>query len=252
MKKSILLTYTIILSIFISNVLPVYITKAAVPKGISVFLNGKMLKFDVEPYIKNGRTMVPFRQIFESLGLDIQWNGAKKTILATNNSSEIFIEIGKTFSFVNNFKIEMDASPQIVNGRTFVPLRFVSENTGAEVNWDGYNKKVYITHSFNKYKLGEFSYYRDLSISVDRLLHVDNSTITIQGRANQTDKLILIEVYDAQRKRETGLINISGQDGDFYLYESSINLSQSFTPKTIIIKSFNDSNKQVKISEYEL
>jgi len=48
--------------------------------------------------------MVPFRAIFEALGVDISWNGVNRTILATNDTTEIYIEIGKAFAYVNGYK----------------------------------------------------------------------------------------------------------------------------------------------------
>jgi len=102
---------------------------------IKVFLNG----------VKNGRTMVPF------IGVDISWNGVNRTI----------------FAYVNGYKVNLDAEAEIVGGRTFVPLRFVSENAGADVSWDGARRTVYISYVNQVRDLGEKSYFRDLEFTVD-------------------------------------------------------------------------------------
>lgn len=220
---------------------------------ISVFLNGTKLAFDVKPYIKNGRTMVPFRKIFESLGVDISWNAASRTILAQNYTTEIFIEISKSHAYVNGYKIGLDVAAEINNGRTFVPLRFVSENTGAEVSWDGNTRSVYISYVNNKYNLVEKSYYRDLEFSVDRLdIKEGGKQIIVYGKTNLPDRVLSIEVYDDSRKFVSSLAAITGKEGDMYIFEAVIYTTSGFSPKNVLVKTFNDYKKQVKISEYML
>jgi hypothetical protein len=226
---------------------------AADNKSVSVYLNGSKLQFDVEPYIKDGRTMVPFRKIFESLGVDISWNGAKRTITASNSSTNIFIEINNKQAIVNGIKTELDVAAEIKNGRTFVPLRFVSENTGAEVDWDSKTRTVRITYVSNLHKLGDVTRYKDLEFSINNVdVGREGKLITIVGKTNLPNKLLMIEVFDELGRYEMGVINITGQDGAKYRFESNIYLTGSFKPKSVVIKTVNESNKPVKISEYKL
>jgi hypothetical protein len=254
MKKSRkVFCYVLIFSLCACANFSIHSFAAAGENNVSVYLNGAKLKFDVEPYIKKGRTMVPFRKIFESLGVDVSWNGANKTILANNSSTDIFIQISKPQAVVNGFKTDLDVAAEIIEGRTFVPLRFVSENTGAEVNWDDNTKTVYISYVFDKYKLGETSYYRDLEFSINNVdIGSDGKIITIVGKTNLPEKFLLIEAFDESKRHETGLITITGQDGDKYRFESNLYLTKSFKPKIVVIKTTNEFNKQIKISEYNL
>ncbi|HEY9061343.1 MAG TPA: copper amine oxidase N-terminal domain-containing protein [Pseudobacteroides sp.] len=247
------LCYMLISSLFFCTNFSPQTSQAAAKNDISVYLNGSKLKFDVQPYIKKGRTMVPFRKIFESFGVDISWNAASKTILANNSHTDIFLQINKTEALVNGFKTELDVAAEIIEGRTFVPLRFVSENTGAEVNWDGSSKTVYISYVFEKHKLGETSHYKDLEFSINNVDIVsDGKIITIVGKTNLPEKFLLIEAFDESGRYETGLISITGQQEDKYRFESNLYLTKPFKPKTIVVKTTSDANKQIKISEYNL
>lgn len=100
---------------------------------------------DVPPTIINGRTMVPMRAIFEALGSQVQWNAASQSITATKGSIAINLQIGSTTATNNGTNVTLDVAPQIIDGRTLVPARFVSEALGAKVNWDAANRRVDIT-----------------------------------------------------------------------------------------------------------
>lgn len=86
--------------------------------------------------IVNGRTFVPFRAIFEQFGANVVWNQTTKTITATKDNHTINLKIGSKNAQVDGKKITIDVAPYIKDGRTFVPLRFISESLGAEIDWD--------------------------------------------------------------------------------------------------------------------
>ena len=111
---------------------------------ITVKLDGKQLSFDVAPIIQDGRTLVPLRTIFEALGADIEWNEANKMVIATKGATKIRLSIGKNTADKNGMPIKLDVPAIISEGRTLVPLRFVSESLGAEVEWDGETKTISI------------------------------------------------------------------------------------------------------------
>lgn len=116
----------------------------------SVYYNGEKLNFDVDPYITDGRTMVPFRAIFEKADATVMWDGDSQTVIAVKDNGEeestsIVLQIGTPAAFVNDRMITLDKSAEIVEGRTFVPLRFVMESLGANVEWDNDAYSVIIT-----------------------------------------------------------------------------------------------------------
>lgn len=93
--------------------------------------------YDAAPVIRNDRTLVPIRIITEALGGKVDWNGATKEVTLSINDKEIKMTIGKTLE-------KYGVAPVIIDGRTFVPVRFVADELGAEVVWDEATKTVTI------------------------------------------------------------------------------------------------------------
>lgn len=111
----------------------------------NVNVSGMNEVLDVAPFIVNGRTQVPLRLIGEKLGATIGWNNAERMVTYTTNDVVIKLWIDKTIATVNGVSVTLDAAPFIVNGRTVVPIRFVSENLGASVEWISETKEIIIT-----------------------------------------------------------------------------------------------------------
>ncbi|HOW22870.1 MAG TPA: copper amine oxidase N-terminal domain-containing protein [Sedimentibacter sp.] len=112
--------------------------------NITVQLDGKMLNFDVQPQLIGGRTMVPLRMIFESMGATVDWNNDTQTVIAFNEHYYVQATINDTNMKVNGENRILDIPPLLVDGRTLVPARFVAEAFGAEVEWDAKTSTVYI------------------------------------------------------------------------------------------------------------
>ena len=106
------------------------------PPEISLIFNGEHLETDVSPMIKNGRTMVPMRAIFEALGASVTWDGDANCAYAKKGDTEIKVTIGEYILYKDGWGIALDSAPMIISGRTMVPVRAVSEAFGADVSWD--------------------------------------------------------------------------------------------------------------------
>ena len=111
---------------------------------IKVSINDKLQTYDQMPVIIEGRTLVPMRAIFESLGASIEWVDETKMVTGTKGDTVVKIQIGKTTAIVNGKAQKLDVAAQIVSGRTMVPARFVAEALGCEVGWDADTKTVLI------------------------------------------------------------------------------------------------------------
>lgn len=99
-----------------------------------VFVNNKQVQFpDQRPFIQDARTYVPLRFVSEALGGDVDWDGKAATV--KRKGKNIVMNIGSTHPTVDGKSVTIDAAAQLVNGRTMVPLRFVSEALGAKVEW---------------------------------------------------------------------------------------------------------------------
>ena len=106
---------------------------------------GEDVENDVAPIIRNDRTMLPIRFIAEALGAEVGWDGETRTVTITTEDITIEIVIDQSFATVNGEAVELDSPAFIESDRTFLPLRFVSENLGAQVDWVEETRQVVIT-----------------------------------------------------------------------------------------------------------
>lgn len=113
--------------------------------NIQVKINGEVANFDQPPIIYHDFTLVPLRGIFEVLGAEVKWDDKTRKITAIKDDVEVSIVVGSSTGFVNSIPVPLDVEARIVEGRTMVPLRFISESFGAEVKWDHQTRTVFIT-----------------------------------------------------------------------------------------------------------
>ncbi len=104
---------------------------------------------DVAPKVVNDRTMLPARFIAENLGATVEWDGEKQlvTITGKNEKQEdvtILITIGSDYTKVNGEDVKLDSPAFVENDRTYTPIRFISENLGATVEWNETEQTVTI------------------------------------------------------------------------------------------------------------
>ena len=105
---------------------------------ITVYVDGEKLNFDQPPIIREERTLVPMRKIFEALGAQVFWDEPSQSVTAVSGRDVIVLYIGKAGLYKNGELVyTMPVPAQIINGRTLVPLRAVAESLGCEVGWDG-------------------------------------------------------------------------------------------------------------------
>ena len=113
-------------------------------EDVTVVLNDYALTFDQPPIIIDGRTLVPLRAIFEALGATVDWNSDTQTVTSNKGNTAIRITIGDNKLYVNDNVTVLDVSAQIVNDRTLVPIRAISEAFGCNVDWNDETKTVSI------------------------------------------------------------------------------------------------------------
>ena len=99
----------------------------------------------VAPYIKEGKTFVPLRVISEALGAKVEWLPDVKGIVIEFMGKKIEMQVGSKRAVVNGKVVDLDTPPEITNGVTFVPIRFVADMLGAEVKWLEETKEIIIT-----------------------------------------------------------------------------------------------------------
>ncbi|MDD3024520.1 MAG: copper amine oxidase N-terminal domain-containing protein [Syntrophomonadaceae bacterium] len=115
---------------------------------VGVYLNGVKIESAAPAVIISGTTMLPFRSIFNALGVDdskITWDEKSKSIEVRVDKKYLFLAIGSTGALLNDSLITLKAAPYIDKSRTYVPVRVVSEALGADVVWEETSRTVQIT-----------------------------------------------------------------------------------------------------------
>lgn len=117
---------------------------------IKVEIDGESISFDQYPVNINGRVLVPMRGIFEAFGAEVTWNGSLRQVTGTGFGKKIILNIDDTKAYINEKVIFLDVPAKIINGRTMVPVRFISESLGTSVDWNQKEKTVEITKVKNE------------------------------------------------------------------------------------------------------
>lgn len=109
-------------------------------------VNGQPMDLDVPPLLVQERTVVPFRFIGEALGADIVWDGDERKIVMVLGQRELVLWIDRNHAVLGGRELALDVPPAIVDGRTVVPLRFVSTGLGADIVFDPADMSIIITY----------------------------------------------------------------------------------------------------------
>ena len=117
---------------------------AASAEEVQVYINQIPVEFDQPPIVFNDLTYVPFRAIFEDLGMVVQWHDDEKRASAYNNRYNISFIMGYDRIFLNGLGYYIPHGPIIHNSRMLVPLRALIESINGDIFWDESSYSVYI------------------------------------------------------------------------------------------------------------
>lgn len=96
------------------------------------------------PLIKNNRTLIPLRFVSEQLGANVHWDQSSRTITITDQNRILLLKDRSKDLKINGKLVRMDVAPEIINGTTFVPVRFIVEQLNGEVVWNPTERTVYV------------------------------------------------------------------------------------------------------------
>ncbi|MDP4118992.1 MAG: stalk domain-containing protein, partial [Bacillota bacterium] len=113
-------------------------------ENISICIDGRNIKTDVNPVILQGRTLVPLRSISEAVGASVNWDKQSQGIELVYGNKKVNLSIGSTMAYDNGRQVFLEVPPQIINGRTMVPIRFVAECFGFNISWNNKTNTVII------------------------------------------------------------------------------------------------------------
>lgn len=127
----------------LSMILPSFVMA---DEGIKVNVNGVKVEMDQVPIIENGRTLVPLRAVAEALGCEVVWDNTAKTASFVQGDVTAIVTVGENYILVGdgvyNEQFPIDTPAVIINSRTMIPLRALSECFGFDVKWDSASKTV--------------------------------------------------------------------------------------------------------------
>jgi len=113
--------------------------------AMSLSVNGVLLQLEQAPVSINGVTLVPMRDIFKALDADVSWKGSTQTVTAKLRDTTVVLQIGSSQASLNGVSSKLDVPPQILNGKTMIPARYVSESLGMYVAWAADANTVYVS-----------------------------------------------------------------------------------------------------------
>lgn len=119
---------------------------------LKIKVEDEIVKFDALPFSQNNRTMVPIDSIFKRLGAEVKTVEKDSTLWIEGEYASIKLTLGNKNVYVymkydmtgKPLIIEMDAAPRKVGKKIFVPIRFVAEALGYEVEWNRRGNMVII------------------------------------------------------------------------------------------------------------
>jgi len=119
----------------------------AAAQAARVMVNGREVYFREQgPVERDGRVYIPLRGVLQRIGAEsVQWRPERGEVFVADGSREILLRINDPKALVDGREVWLDAPPILVGERTLVPLRFVSENLGATVRWEGGTRTAYIS-----------------------------------------------------------------------------------------------------------
>lgn len=108
---------------------------STVAGAVDLYVDNNLIETDTPPTIVDGRTLVPVRAIFEAIGATVEWDNDTRTATGIRNGIIVTIQIDNATAYVNGEARALDVPAQIINSRTMVPARFISEAIGCDVTW---------------------------------------------------------------------------------------------------------------------
>jgi plastocyanin len=174
-KKSL----SIILSLVVFFSIGIVSISAAGPQkaDMKVLLNGKNLSIAKSAVIVNNRLLLPYRAIAEELGATVSYDATNKSVTEAKGNNTNVLTLGSKIVAINGVKNSLDVPAQLVNNSTYVPVRFLSENLGIQVEYDGATRTVSLnTNSSPAFKVigvneGDILYSNQVKLSVAAFNH---------------------------------------------------------------------------------
>lgn len=192
---------------------------------LAVLVDGRKIKFQGgDPISEKGRVQVPLRGVGEALGAEVEYDESGKKVKYTKGDTSIVLTIGSKEAVVDGRVVTMDTAAKAVRGRTYVPLRFISENLGETVKWDGVGNWVWIgsqeiPHITEVTELEDIKPYRHYYKGYEYMSQVRGEDIdyarVVDGNATPVEltKLVIMDMWMVSDGKNAGMrVRFKGLD----------------------------------------
>ncbi len=153
---------------------------------ITMTVNETLIKMDTRPFLYKGTTFVPIRFVSEAIGADrVEWDGTNDRAIIEHETTTIILPKGEKGGYVNGQYVAIENGIQLVQDRIFVPVRFVSETLGCQVDW------IQETYTVNLTKpnvivpdnlIGTRSYTDDEIYWLSKIIHAESQGEPMRGK----------------------------------------------------------------------
>ncbi len=231
--------------------------------NIKLYIGNNRVKHQgMFPVIIDGRTLVPLREVFEheSLGAEVIWFADEKKIVIVKEDKAIELWIGRKYAIVNGEQLELDVAPKLISveggeaySKTMVPLRFIAESYGFDVQWNGSEQSIQLTHNSeirNKEKENELI---KLMVNSENPKYEDFSSVGGAYKETTLSRVLYYEYHDRYKimtKSSMSSINTFVWDNKLVIdIDGGASIGNI---ETVIDVYRNDYVKNVRSSQYSL
>lgn len=230
---------------------------------VTLKLNGIVVQTEVPPVMESNRTLIPARAFFEAMGGTVSWDKAREVVEVRLGMDTVQLTIGSRQAQVNSMEKTLDVPARIIQNRTMIPVRFVSECIGCTVGWDNATRTVSVATSaqpeepatpvepekpvepaipeteITSISVAEKENYYRVTVKADKKL----GDYTTSNHTNP--KRFSVDIKDAMYAKNSGQINADNQ------VFSSVRYSQydKSTVRIVIDLNLNISGKVSKSSD---
>lgn len=174
----------------------------AATAGVRVYLDGNELAFpDQAPVVSAGRALVPLRFVSEAFVAQVDWDPLSGSVRISLRDTTIVLRIGRKDVEVNNRAVLLDVAPTLLNGRTMVPLRFISEVLGANVAWSDAHRSVFVRRGLTAAAF-QNSYFAANFVKVS----ASRDALTVSGAQLGQDAWVWVMIRNGSGERVDGTI----------------------------------------------
>jgi len=180
---------------------------------IDLFVNGQEIIPDVPPKVVQGRVILPARAILEPLGAELTWDSKSRTVTVYKGADKVTLIVDQKAATVNGIKYNLDAPATIIQGRTFIPLRFVAETFDSYVEWNGENRTIKVVHNESTAKRNTVvtGYYfdwrslQDIQSNVNKITDTIHFSYELNGEGRVQEKTYFDQGYQLARQNGMGV-----------------------------------------------